>query len=332
MKVYSRRSFIAASLAVGVGAASLGSVAYADDQVYPRRAITIVVPHVPGGSVDSIARLFADKLKDELKQSVVVENRAGASGMIGAGHVARAQPDGYTLYINASIHNINPLLYKDKMQFDAVKDFTAVSMLAQGALIFAVNPKVPAKTVPELVKLVQANPDKYNFVTSGFGSAGHLGISQFLHQHGLSNIPVILYKGAAPALQDVVGGQATAIMDPMLSSRPFVESGQLRALAVTGKQRSSLLPDVPTAQEAGMKGFEMYSWYGLWGPANLPEPVVKKLEAATQKIMVSPEMAKRLETLGFEAVYRNSSDFQHYINAEMDKYKNIISTAGITVN
>lgn len=332
MKVYSRRRFITSSLAAGIVASSLGTAVYADDQAYPRRPINIIVPHVPGGSVDSLARLFADKLKDELKQSVIVENRAGASGMIGAGHVARAQPDGYTLYINASIHNINPLLYKDKMQFDAVKDFTAVSMLAQGALIFSVNPKVPAKTIPELVKLVRANPDKYNFVTSGFGSAGHLGIAQFLHQYGLSDIPIILYKGGAPALQDVMGGQATGIMDPMLSSRPFVESGQLRALAVTGKQRSPLLPDVPTAQEAGMKDFEMYSWYGLWGPANLPEPAVKKLEAATQKIMASPEMKKRLETLGFESSYRNSSDFQQYINAEMGKYKNIIDTAKITLN
>jgi len=327
MTPISRRRF-AAALIAGFSVANLATATEVSS--YPaRRAVTIVVPHPPGGSVDGVARLFADKLKDELGQSVLVENRAGASGMIGAAHVARAEPDGYTLYLNASIHNINPLLYKDKMQFDAVKDFTAVSLLAQGALIFSIHPDVPAQSVQELVDLVRTDPSKYNFITTGFGSASHLGISQFLNQYGLSDIPVILYKGAGPALQDLVGGQVTGMMDPMLSSGPFVRSGQLRALAVTGKTRSPLLPDVPTAQEAGMKDFEMYSWYGLWGPAGLPEDVLRKLEAASQKIMASPEIKQRLDALGFESAYLNAADFQQYIDTEVAKYQQIIETAGI---
>src|SRR5690606_15083451 len=176
---------------------------------------------------------------------IIIDNRAGASGLVGAGVVARAQPDGYTLYLNASIHNINPLLYGKKMSFDAVKDFTPISGLAQGALILSVNNDVPAKTVQEFVSVVKAAPGKYNFATTGFGSAGHLAIAQFAYEAGLSNlqIPIVLYKGGGPALTDLIGGQVHALADPMLSSLPMVQGGKIRALAVTGDRRSPLLPE-----------------------------------------------------------------------------------------
>ena len=319
----------AVAMALGVAGVVAASPAGAES-AYPSRTITIVVPHPPGGSVDGVARLFADKLKNELHESVVVENRPGASGMIGAAYVARAKPDGYTLYINASIHSINPLLYKKTITFDAVKDFTAVSMLAQGALIFSVNPKVPAHTVQQFIELLKADPDKYSFATSGFGSAGHLAAAQFLHEAGIAKVPIVLYKGAGPALSDLVGGQVSAIMDPMLSSLPQVQSGKLRALAVTGSARSPLLPDVPTMREAGMKDFEFYSWYGLWTPAGLPEPVLKRLEAAAAHIMDTPAMQQRLNALGFESAYKNSADFTAYITSEMARYKQIIDSAHIT--
>jgi len=328
-----RRTFLHTSLAVAglAGAAALTSPAHAQGD-YPSRTITIVVPHAPGGAVDNTARLFADKLKDELKQSIVVENRAGASGMIGAAYVARAEPDGYTLYFNASIHSINPLLYKKDIKFDAVKDFAPVSMLAQGALIFSVHPQVPAQNVQEFVSVLKANPTKYTFATSGFGSAGHLSSALFLHDtHLTGDIPIVLYKGAAPALQDLVGGQVSAMMDPMLSSLPHVKAGKLRALAVTGRERSPLLPDVPTMREAGFKDFEFYSWYGLWAPAKVPAPILKKLDAATAKIMASTEMKARLSSLGFESAYKNSADFAKYIDSEMARYQKIIDAAKITV-
>jgi len=333
MNRFTRRSFLNTALAAAglAGAATFAAPALAQGD-YPNRPITIVVPHAPGGAVDSTARLFADKLKDELKQSVVVENRAGASGMIGAAHVARAEPDGYTLYFNASIHAINPLLYKKTIKFDAVKDFAPVSMLAQGALIFSVNPNVPANSVQEFTAKLKAEPKKYTFVTSGFGSAGHLAAALFLHETNLTkDIPIVLYKGAAPALQDLVGGQVSAMMDPMLSSLPHVKAGKLRPLAVTGRERSPLLPDVPTMRESGFKDFEFYSWYGLWAPAKVPAEIVKKLDAASAKIMASTEVKERLASLGFESAYKNSADFAKYIDAEMARYQKIIDAANISV-
>ncbi|OWT54509.1 Bug family tripartite tricarboxylate transporter substrate binding protein [Candidimonas nitroreducens] len=330
MKHLTRRSFLNAALgAAGVAATVLAAPALAQSD-YPSRTITIVVPQPPGGSVDGVARIFADKLKNELHTSVVVENRPGASGMIGAAHVARSKPDGYTLYINASIHSINPLLYKKTISFDAVKDFTAVSMLAKGALIFSVNPKVQAHTVAQFVDQLKADPDKFSFATSGFGSAGHLAAAQFLHEAHISKVPIVLYKGAGPALQDMVGGQVSAIMDPMLSSLPQVQSGKLRALAVTGAERSPLLPDVPTMREAGMKDFEFYSWYGLWAPAALPAPILKQLETAAAHIMDTPAMQQRLKAMGFESAYKNSPDFTAYIDSETARYKQIIEAAHIT--
>jgi tripartite-type tricarboxylate transporter receptor subunit TctC len=326
-----RRTFLQGSLAaIGLAATAYSGTLLAQSE-YPSRPVTIVVPQPAGGAVDSVARIFAEKLKDELKQSVIVENRPGASGMIGAAYVARAEPDGYTLYVNASIHSINPLLYTKTIKFDAVKDFTAVSMLTQGALIFSVNPQVPANTVQELVTKVKADPNKYAFITSGFGSAGHLAAAQFLYDTHLTTIPIVLYKGSAPALQDLVGGQVSAMMDPMLSSLPYVQAGKLRALAVTGHDRSPLLPNVPTMREAGIKDFEFYSWYGLWAPAKLPAPILKKLEAASAKIMATPDMKARLANFGFEPAYKNSVEFASYIDSETARYKTVVEAAHITV-
>lgn len=240
-------------------AATLAPAAASAQDAYPQRPITLVVPHPPGGSVDGVARIYAEQLAKELGQSVVVENRAGASGMIGAAYVARAAPDGYTLYLNASIHAINPLLYKKTIKFDAVKDFTPISELAQGALIFSINPKVPANNVQELVKTLKADPQKYSFATTGFGSAGHLAAASFLHENGLSQIPIVLYRGGGPALSDLIGGQVHALFDPMLSSLPMVRADKLRAVAVTGAERSPLLADVPSMREQGQKNFEFYS-------------------------------------------------------------------------
>ena len=335
MKQSHRRSFIQHGAVLTALASTLLHFGNAVAQVpYPTaRTITIVVPHAPGGAVDGVARTLAQQLSEDLKQSVVVDNRPGASGMIGAASVARAEADGYTLYFNASIHSINPLLYKSTIKYDAVNDFTPIGMVAQGALIFSVNPQVPANTVQEFVSVLKANPNKYNTVTSGYGSAGHLGMAQFLFDTGLStlNIPIVLYKGAAPALQDLIGGQVHAMMDPILSTVPHVKSGKLRALAVTGHQRSALLPDVPTMREAGLKDFEFYSWYGLWSPAKLPEPVLRTLEAATARAAQAAAFKAKLNGLGFDVVYKNSADFGKYINSETAKYQLVINKANIKI-
>lgn len=330
MTRFNRRAFVRSSIAVAVAGLAYSGLVSA--QAYPTRPVTIIVPHPAGGAVDSVGRFFADRLKDELKESVIVENRAGASGMIGAAHVARSEPDGYTLYVNASIHSINPLLYKKSIKFDAVKDFTPVAMLTQGALIFSANTQMGVKTIPEFLAKVRAAPNKYSFATSGFGSAGHMGAAQFLYENDLTQIPIVLYKGASPALQDLVGGQVNAIMDPMLSSLPFVKAGKLTALAVTGAQRSPLLPEVPTLREAGMKDFELYSWYGLWAPANLPPAILKRLDEASAKIMQEPEMKAKLATFGFESAYKNSADFSKFMAQETARYKTVIEKANITVD
>lgn len=332
--LYSRRVCMA-SIAATAGGLVIPQGVHAQanpEASYPDHPIAIVVPHAPGGSVDSLARMFAIRLGQELRQSVVIDNRPGASGLVGAGWVARAAPDGYTLYLNASIHNINPLLYQKTIKFDAVADFTAISGIAQGALIFSVNNGVPAKTVQEFIGAVKAEPGKYSFSTTGIGSAGHLSIAQFAFEAGLQDlkVPIVLYKGGGPALNDLIGGQVHALIDPMLSSLPMVKAGKIRALAVTGRQRSPVLPDVPTMQEAGMKNFEFYSWYGLWAPARLPESIRRKLDAATEKIMATQSMKDQLDKLGFESTYRNSADFAQYIQSETARYRTIIEQSRIT--
>lgn len=323
-----RRKALAALAVLSLGATA---PAWATDRNYPSRPITIIVPHAPGGPVDNVARFFADKLKDELKQSIVIENKAGASSMLGAAHVARSAPDGYTLYINASIHSINPFLYKKTIQYDAVKDFTAISLLAQGPLVFLVNPNVPATTAQAFAQEIKAQPSKFQFATGGFGAADHLASAYFLHELGLKDVPIALYKGGAPALQDLMGGTVSAKMDAILTALPLVKSGKVRALAVTGAQRSPLLPDVPTMQEAGFKDFEFSSWYGLWAPAKLPADITTKLDNAARRIMATAEMQSKLSSLGFSVDYRGPKGFAGFIQSESQRYGAIVKAADIKI-
>jgi len=326
----SRRTLLA-TVAAAALAASAPIAAQTAGADYPSRPITIVVPHAPGGPVDGVARMFADKLKDELGQSVVVENRAGASSMIGAAHVARSAPDGYTLYINASIHAINPLLYKTSIKYDSVKDFTAISLLAQGPLAFLVNSNVKATTAQEFAKEIKSSAEKISFGTGGFGAADHLASAYFLHEIGRTDVPIVLYKGGAPALQDLMGGVVQAKMDAMLTALPLVKGGKVRALAVTGATRSPLLPDVPTMREAGFKDFEISSWYGFWAPANLPPAIAKRLDQAAKNIMALPEVQNKLASQGFASDYRSSAAFATFMTSEMKRYETIIKSADIKV-
>lgn len=323
-----RRQAVAAMAVLSLCAAA---PAWASDSSYPTRPLTIVVPHAPGGPVDNVARFFADKLKDELKQSIVIENKAGASSMLGAAHVARSAPDGYTLYINASIHSINPFLYKKTIQYDAVKDFTAISLLAQGPLVFLVNPNVPATTAQAFAQELKAQPSRFQFATGGFGAADHLASAYFLHELGLKDVPIALYKGGAPALQDLMGGTVSAKMDAILTALPLVKSGKVRALAVTSAQRSPLLPEVPTMQEAGFKDFEFSSWYGLWAPAKLPADITTKLDNAARRIMATPEMQNKLSSLGFSVDYRGPQGFAGFIQSESQRYGAIVKAADIKI-
>jgi tripartite-type tricarboxylate transporter receptor subunit TctC len=241
--------------------------------------------------------------------------------------VAKSAPDGYTLYINASIHAINPYVLKS-LPYDAVKDFTPIAELARGPLLFTVSNSVPAKSVREFVEVLKANPDKYAFATSGFGAAGHLAIALFRLRAGV-DVPIVQYKGTGQALPDLIGGQVSAMIDPVLSSGPQVRAGRLRALAITSSRRSPNYPEVPTVAEAGMPELEFYSWYGLWGPANLPKDMVAKLEATAIRAVQSQDVRDKMANLGFEPTGNPAAQFASFIQTEVAKYAKLIKDANI---
>src|ERR1700722_3039 len=278
---------------------------------YPSRAVTIVVPYPAGGSVDGVARMIAQKLTESLGQSFIVENRAGGvGGIVGASYVARANPDGYTLMMTASIHVVTPFLRKT-MPYDVVADFTPITLVASGPLLVSTTPTVPAKTLAEFFDLVRKNPDQYTFATSSFGSAGHLAIELLKRDAGVNTL-VIAYKGAGPMLTDIMSGQVQLIADPMLSSLPLAQSGKIKALAITSRKRVAAAPDIPTVAESGMTGFEFLSWYGIWGPKDLPADIVAKLQARIAAIVQEPEVRERLSVLGFEPIGSTTDYFAKY--------------------
>ena len=244
-------------------------------QEYPNKPIKVVVPYTPGGSVDNTCRLLTDQLQKQLGQPVIIENKPGASGSIGSLEVMRAAPDGYTLLCHASSQVYLPLVVKRKT-YDAEKDFTSVAQIGYVPLVVVTYPKFEADDLQGLVALAQKSPGKYTWSTSGLGTSSHL--SEEMLNRGLKmNMEIISYKGAVPQLTDVMGGHVTAAISPMPGVSGFIRSGHLKALAVTSDKRLDAMPDIPTVSESGLPGFEMYSWYGLWGPANLPESVVNKL-------------------------------------------------------
>lgn len=300
-------------------------------QSFPSRTVTIVVPFPAGGSVDGVARILAQKLNETVGQHFIVENRpGGASGIVGANAVAKSPPDGYTLLETASVHVINPLLYKN-VPYDVVNDFTPIMLLAEGPLLVSTPPNVPANSLKELFDDVRKDPKKYTFGTTSIGSASHLAIELLKREAKLDTL-VVPYKGTAPALTDLMSGQIQLLADPMLSSLPLAQGKKTKALAVTSLKRVPSAPEIPTVEEsAGFKGFEFVSWYGLWGPKNLPADVTKKLESDVAKVLAMPEMKERLAKLGFVAKGGTAAEFANYIRSEMAKYQQIINDANIKV-
>jgi tripartite-type tricarboxylate transporter receptor subunit TctC len=306
------------------------AAANAQDE-YPNRPVRIVVPFAPGGSTDVVARILADKLGTEFKQSFIVENRAGAGGNIGADAVAKAAPDGYTLLMGTTgVLAINKYLYKE-MAFDPDRDFTPVSYTSLITNILVVNPQVPAKTVPELLKLAKSEPGRLTFASSGSGSSTHLSGELFKSMAGV-DILHVPYKGSSQALLDVIAGQVTMLFDNAPSSLPFIEQGKLRALAVTSSKRLANLPDVPTIDESGVKGYESLSWSGIVAPAGTPRRVIDKLNAAIEKILRDPDVKQRFVGLGVEPVGGPPEAFARHVRAESEKWAKVVKTANITLN
>jgi len=323
-------SLIARLFALSAFAVALLGSGPASAQTYPSRTVTVVVPFPAGGSVDGVARILVQKLNETAGQHFIVENRAGgASGTVGANAVAKAAPDGYTLMVSASVHVINPFLY-NSVPYDVVSDFTPVSLLADGPLIVSTTPSMPANNLKDLFDLVRKDPQKYTFGTTSIGSASHLAIELLKLDAGLDTL-VVPYKGTAPALTDLMSGQIHLLADPMLSSLPLARGGKIKALGLTSLRRAASAPEIPTVEESGVKGFEFVSWYGLWGPKNLPADVSAKLQADIAKVLALPDMKQRLNALGFEPIGSNGEQFATYIRDEMAKYQKIIKDAKIKV-
>lgn len=302
--------------------------AAADAQTYPTRVVRIVVPFAAGGPVDLIARTMAQRLSQQMGQQVIVDNRPGASGNIGAEIVTKSAADGYVLLVSASTLVVNPYVMKEHAAFDPLKDFTNIALVATGPLLFVVNAQTGATSVSDFVGRAKAHPETFNLATGGYGAAGHLAAEAFKLRAGL-NIPVILYKGTGPALADVIAGQISGMMEPLLSTLPHVSGGQLRALAITGAKRHALAPQVPTFTEAGFGDFEFYTWYGLWGPAKLPPAVVAKLEDAVHAVLATPDARQWFESQGLEVRGDSGDRFGAFIKDESARYARLVNDARI---
>jgi len=301
------------------------------EDTYPDKAVRIVVPFAAGGSTDVVARILAEKLQEQFKQPFVVDNRAGASGNIGAELVAKSPADGYTLLMGATgILSINDHLY-GKLNYNVAKDFVPVSYATQNANILVVSPGMPATNVADLVQLAKTRPGALSFASSGPGSSTHLSGELFKSMTGV-NMLHVPYKGSSQALTDLLGGNVTMLFDNAPSSIGFVQQGKLKALAVTSRKRLPGLPNVPTLDEAGVKGYESLSWSGVVAPAATPRAIVLKLNRAIDAILKSDDVKAKLLNLGVEPVGGSPEDFARLIQAEHDKWGKVIKTAQIKLN
>ena len=289
--------------------------------------VRLVVPYPPGGAVDGTARILAGRMGQLSGQTFIVENRAGANGTIGAEFVRRAAPDGTTYLYSASIAVVLPLVVKN-VPYDPLSDFIPVARVAEGPLLISVATSVPGATLAEVMQYAKANEQKFNFATSGFGSAGHIAIAQLKARYGVEG-PIAGYRGAGPMLNDLAGGAVHIFADPILSSLPVARSGRIRAVAVTAPTRSAAAPDIPTTAESGVADLLAFSWYGLWAPQGTPAGAVSRMADLATTTVRDPEVVRRLTDLGFTPVSETGETFARYQQAEFDRYAKIIREAGI---
>jgi tripartite-type tricarboxylate transporter receptor subunit TctC len=290
------------------------------------------VPYAPGGPNDIVARLIAAKLGEIEKQSFIVENKPGGGSNIGAEFVAKAPADGYTLLIVATSHAINMTLFpKAQLKYDLLTDLTAVSSIMTGPLVLVTRPDFAASNLKELVAAAKAKPGELSFASSGNGSSTHLGGEMLNAAAGIKTIHVP-YKGSGPGLTDVMGGQTTYMLDTMLSATPFVTSGKLKALAVTGKTRSPVLPNVPTVAEQGYPNFEAVAFIGMMAPPKMPQPIVDRINANMQKVLAMPDIKDKLAAQGFTAEWSTPADFRKYLEKEVAKWGAIVKSANVKVD
>ena len=295
-------------------------------QSYPTKPVRIVVPFAPGGGSDFIARFIAQRLTAGLGQQVIVENKPGAGGMLGIEQGVKSPADGYTLTLIASSYTVNPSIYK--FTFDPVNDITPIIQLSQGPLLIVVNPKVPVKTTQDLIKLAKAKPGQVNFASSGQGSVIHMATELFQSMAGIkmNHIP---YKGTGPALTDTLGGQVDVFFSSTATAVPHVQSGKLRAVAVTTLKRIPALPDVPTVNESGVKGYDVVLWHGLIGPKGLPRPVVDRINAEASKALKVKETEQQLQNDGVAPAGGTPEQFHAQIKKEIGVWRKVAAAAGV---
>ncbi len=316
-------ALVAVSLAIGAATASA--------QPWPTKPIKWIVPFASGGTTDILARTVGEKLSAALGQPVVVENKPGAGGGVGAEFVAHSPPDGYTIMGGTiSTHAINASLYQ-KLPYDPVKDFAPITLIARVPNMLVVNPDVPASNVGELIRLMKTKPGNYTFASSGNGTSQHLSGELFKTMAGV-DMQHIPYKGSPPALQDVVGGQVTMTFDNITTALPLAKAGKLRALAVTTATRSAVAPDVPTLAESGLPGYEIGSWQGVFAPAGTPPAIVQRLNAEIVKILNQPDVRQRLVALGAEPAPNTPEEFAAMVKSEVAKWGDVVRRSGAKVD
>lgn len=322
MKLLPRRRF----LQVAAGAAALPAVSrIATAQSFPVQPVHIIVPFAPGGAVDVLARLYAEKLKEMRGVTIVVENRAGGNGSIGGGAVLQAAADGYTLLFSASTHVMARQIMRN-VPFDPVSDFAPIARVGEAPLLVVMAPGLPHKSISELVAAARLAPEHYTMAVPSLGAMGHLATVAFNQLSGL-NLTIASYRGTAPALTDVAGGHVQLLIDAMLVLLPVARGGQVKALAITTPKRSALAPEIPTAAESGMKGLEFASWYGAWGPRSLPSDVAAWLNAAFNEATRDLARAGRFAELGQEPVAETRDEFARFIDADVARNAALLKLA-----
>ncbi len=297
--------------------------------VYPSRPIRLIVPFAPGGSNDIMARLVGQKFSEALGQQVVIDNRAGGSGIIGTDLAAKAAPDGYTMLMMSLTFAVNPSLFR-KLPYDTEKDLAPVTLVASAPLMLVIHPSIPAKSVPEFLAYAKAHPGKLNFGSGGPGTTPHLAGEMLKMMSGIA-MTHVPYKGGGPALADLMGGQIQLMLENIPSTLPHAKAGRLRALAVTGSKRSPLVPDLPALHEAGLKGYEIVGWNGLFMPAGTQRNIIAYMHAQTVNALGQADVKQRLSTLGAEGVGSSPDEFRSFIKAEIAKWAKVVKQAGLKV-
>jgi tripartite-type tricarboxylate transporter receptor subunit TctC len=294
-------------------------------QTYPNKPIRMILPYPPGGGTDAFGRITAERLADRLGVPVVVTNVAGGSGTVGSEQVRRAEPDGYTVLFNASLFLLGKHVVKSA-PYDPLDDFTALGRVGQAPLLVIAANKVEGATLADVVKSIRANPAGFNMAISGMGAAGHLGTLEFMRIVGV-NLQGIPYKGTAPALADVIGGNVQLMIDSATALLPQTKGGKVRGLAITSQTRSKVNPDIPTSAEAGMPDLNIVSWYGLWGPKGLPAPVTARLVGALAEAVRQPEFAARIDAAGILAGYQDPAAFVAFMKADLARSVTLLKAA-----